>query len=212
MSAPTPTDSNPLAGGSQPVPATPTNPLAGGSTPDNAGQHPLAGEGQIDPGKYRETMRENQALRKRLDALDEAAKQAELDKLGNVERLQKQYEAEVVSRKAAQDRAAQTEAMLLARELGIVYPDVAVAAIKDKLKIAADGSLENAEDLLKAFIEAHPLITAQQAIAPSQAAPQVGLQPANPSRSSQQSSGVPTGFDPNNPPRWSQVPFGQKKS
>jgi len=207
MAAPTPANSNPQAGGSSPDPATTPNTQAGGAPPDNAGQHPQAGEGQISADKVREIQRENQALRKRLDALDEAAKAAELAKLGDVERLQKQYEVEVASRKAAQDRAAQTEAMLLARELGIVYPDVAVAAIRDKLKVAADGSLENAEDLLKAFIAAHPLITAQQTPA-NQPPPQAGVLPANPSRSSQ--AAPSRTFDPANPTRWADIQWKER--
>jgi hypothetical protein len=148
-------------------------------------------------------MRENQALRDREAKAEEATRKAELAKLGDVERLTKQLEIEAASRQAAQARAAQTEAKLIAKELGIVYPDIAVAAIKDQLKIAADGSLENAEDLLKAFIAAHPLMAAQQAITPSQAAPQVGIQPANPSRSSQ--AVQPRTFDPANPTRWADV-------
>lgn len=212
MSVPTTPGSNPQAGASQTDPA-PANPQAGGPTPSPEGQHPQAGEGQIDPGKYRETMRENQALRKRLADLDEAKRQEELQKLGDVERLQKQLEAEAASRQAAQDRAARTEAMLLAKTLGIVYPDIAVSAIfanKDALKIAKDGTVENAEELLKAFIDAHPLMTAQQTPPAPQPAPQVGLQPANPSRSSQQTAGKP--FDPKNPTRWADVPWKGRQS
>lgn len=200
-----PAPSNPPVGGTAPEPA-PTNPPVGGSTPSPAAPNPQAGGEPISQDRIREIMRENQQLRAREKAAEEAKQAADLAKLGDVERLTKQLEIEAASREAAQARAAQTEAKLLAKDLGIVYPDIAVAAIKDQLKIGKDGSLENAEDLLKAFITAHPLMAAQQTPPTTQAAPQVGVQPANPSRSSQQSQGVQPGFDPAHPPSWRDVP------
>lgn len=210
MTAPIQPASNPQAGATQTDPA-PSNPQAGGTTPSPDGQHPPVGEGQISADRVREIQRENQALRKRIEAEEEAKRQADLAKLGDVERLQKQLDDAAKSTKAAQDRAAQAEAMLIAKNLGIIYPDVAIAAIKDQLKVSKDGALENAEDLLKAFMESHPLIAAQgqPPSSPASQPQQVGIQPANPSRSAQTQT-VTTGFDPAHPPSWRDVPFGKR--
>ena len=202
MTVPTSAGSNPPEGASQTDPA-PSNPQAGATAPSADGQHPQAGEGQIDPGKIREIQRENQALRKRLAEIDEAARQAELAKLGETEKakaeaakhqqslleLQQKHQALLV-RSAIRDSA-------IAEKFR--HPEDAYLHIMNsgELEFDEDGNPKNVDALVKKLANARADLLDTQTPAP-QPAPQPGLTPANPSRSSQ--NALPP-FDPKNPPR-----------
>lgn len=180
-------DSNPQAGGSQPDPATPPNPQAGGAASDNAGQHPQAGEGQISADRFREVQREAQALRKRLAEIDEATRQAELAKLGDLERAKaeaaKHQQAALEYQQKYQELAVRSAIKDKAVGMGFHDPDDACRFLlaSGDLDYDEDGQPKNAEKLLKALSENKPYLL--KTAAPQQ--PQAGVFPANPSRSGQ---------------------------
>ena len=170
---------------SAPQPNPAANPPAGGPQPNNLDPNPPAGGDQIDSGKYRETMRENQKLRQRLAEIDEQAKAKELAKLGKMDQLQKQLETQQAEMKATQERYAASEVKLLAKELRIRNPEHAYKLIRDELKLGKDGTPENAKDLLEALIKGDPYLVESSAPEPQPqprpAQPNPGA--TNPSRS-----------------------------
>lgn len=128
------------------------------------------------------------AERARLSDLEKAQKDAAKHQQTAAE-LQQKYQALAV-RMSIRDQAS---------GLNFYDPEDAFRFLlaSGELEYDDEGLPKNAEKLLKSLAENKPYLIKQQATPPTPA-PQVGLTPANPSRSSQ--SALPP-FDPKNPPR-----------
>src|SRR5262249_55574774 len=122
---------------------------------------PQAGEGEIAQDVAREIKRENAALRKRLKEIDDAAAAADLAKLGDVEKANRQLQAVQKQADAYRAKLAGMAVQIEAQKLGIVDPEVAATLISGKLEFDADGTPTNAADLLKDLAKAKPYLVSQ---------------------------------------------------
>jgi hypothetical protein len=104
--------------------------------------------------------RENQSLRARLKAVDDAKAAEEAAKLSEHEKTQKALTDATEQIKTLKSRIAQQAAQLEAAKLGIVDPEVAATLIQSKLELDDDGAPTNAGDLLAALLKEKPYLKA----------------------------------------------------
>jgi hypothetical protein len=230
-------DSNPLTGGSS-ANTPPTNPLTGGSAPQNpappnvgqpagnTGSNPPAG-GSSEPGTPQavppevaaEWKRENAALRKRLEALEQEKKAGEDAKLTADERKDKQL-AELQRKDYDNSLERQTwllekEIVSRAQQLRLNSVDATVTLLRaqygDQLDYDERGKPVNAEAMLARLIEKNPWLQAPEQ-APSQQQPnsgRVGSAPRTPT--GQYAPKPPESVPPDKWPTLSDIQWSQPR-
>lgn len=142
----------------------------------------------------RKQLRDAQA---KLAEYEKAQQDAELAKLGDLEKVSKQLEQ--VSAQAATYKAtiASLVAQLEASKLGIVDPEVAATLIQSKLELGDDGRPTNAGDLLSALLKEKPYLKAADTT--QQQPPRAGMTATNAGRGA--GTQQPEKVDWKNPPR-----------
>ena len=129
--------------------STPTTQAVGGKTPEDYER------------MVAELRRENASYRTRQKAIEDAQAAADLAKLGDLEKAQKQaadaqkqietYKQELVNSRVRE--AAITK--------GIIDPEIAALALKDKLEYGDDGMPTNLEKALDDLVKAKPYLLTQ---------------------------------------------------
>lgn len=154
----------------------PNTPQAQAATPE-----PQAGDGHdesLSLEEARKLRREAANLRKRLQAYEEAEKQAQEAKLSEIEKLQKQH-ADMQARHETQSRAAQEriiryEIKLAAHSAHVIDPDAVVKLLDwSELEFDDDGLPTNVDKLVARLLESKPYLVgnSQNSQAASTAAP-----------------------------------------
>ncbi len=177
MSAPT-QGSNPAPGGEMPPaqggampPTPPANGVMPSSDPANQGQPPNPRQGWTTE-QYEDALRKarEEAIqhRKKLDEIEAARTSAERAKMDEASRAKAELEdakkqLETI-RAHARDNALEAAVALKARELGIVYPDLAKLAIASSVQFGDDDKPQNVDELLRAFVQTHPNLTSASAV------------------------------------------------
>lgn len=186
--------------------STSGSPQAGASTTD--GQAPVSQP--TDHEKIIEQLRkENAAHRKKLEAFEQAQKDADLAKLGETEKLQKQH-GDLQSKYAElearyQERVIKSEFQVQAAALGIVHPERVYRLVDtSELEFDDDGLPKNAKALIENLLKEMPELTGTKQEPPAQQQqPKPPTVPAmNPGRSSIQQPGQGT---PGRIPSWNEV-------
>lgn len=177
--------SNPSPGGNGATPPTNNPPVTGtpapGATPTPASQPNTPTLSHDDALKrlaelestLAATRQESIKHRKALDAHEEAAKQAELQKLGDLERTQKQL-ADLQSQHATytrtmQERMVRYEIQIQAAKQGIIDPDAAAKLLDwTEIEYDEDGTPKNTDKLLAKLLKEKPYLASQQQSNPQQ--------------------------------------------
>jgi len=148
---------------------------------------PQAGESPEDYKRMiAELRKENASHRTKLKTFEEAQAAAELAKLGDLEKAQKQAEQAQKQLETYKQELVNAQVKLAAKDKGIIDPDIAALALKDKLEYGDDGMPSNLEKALDDLIKAKPYLLAQaQSAAQTASTQRAPTTPANnPGRSS----------------------------
>ncbi len=174
MSVPLPQGANPSDAGQGPG-------APGGQVPppsDAQGQVPASdqtgtqNQSNLTPEQMQaiiRQLRDNEAKHRQEKAAWEAAKrEAELAQMSAAERAKAEaedYKKQLETIRAnARDNALEAAVALKARELGIVYPDLAKLAIAAQVSYGDNDKPQNVDELLRAFIQSHPNVTSASAV------------------------------------------------
>jgi len=163
----------------------PTTSAAPAATPVTApalaaNPEPLAGDGTetISLEEARKLRSEAVNLRKRLKAFEDAEETKRLATLDDVERSKAEVAKAEKRAAEAEQRTQQVQQRVILAEIkmaalakGIIDPDLAALAIKDKLEIGDDGMPTNLDKAFEALIKAHPIFAPQAAEPPVLATP-----------------------------------------
>lgn len=172
---------------------TPTEPTAGTSTSttadtSTAGEPSLTLEQALDAlKKARGDAAKNRVDGKRLAELEEAQRKADLAKLDDRQRLEKEL-ADLQTKhadiqRASQERIIRAEVRAHAASVG-VPPELASRLLDySEIKFDDDGEPQNIGDLLKALIKQYPQLAVSGGAAAKPQPTSVGNNPANPPRS-----------------------------
>ena len=144
---------------------------------------PPAGDGHetISLDEARKLRRENQTLRQRQKAIDDAEEAKRLAVLSDVDKATKRATEAEQRVQQYQQRAILAEVKMAALAKGIIDPDLAALAIKDTLEFGDDGMPTNLEKTLDALIKSKPYL------APKPAEPAAPEPPATPAPTAQPS-------------------------
>ena len=168
-----------------------------GTTPQ---PEPQAGDGtneQLSLDEARKLRKENQTLRQRQKAIDDAEEAARVAALSELDKSNKRAQDAEAKIKDMQDKLVQAQVKLAAKDKGIIDPDLAALALQSSLEFDEDGMPSNLDKALADLIKNKPYLvpasTAQAPISSAQTAhvPNAPAIPAmNPGRTNIQS---PTG-------------------
>lgn len=203
------TPATPPAGDAAPI-QTPAQ-AATSTTPE-----PQAGDGQetISLEEARKLRKEAQSLRQRLKGFEDAEEQAKLAALSDVDKATKRANDAEQRIKQYQERLVLAEVKMAAQAKGIIDPDLAALAIRDKLEFGDDGMPSNLEKTLDALIKNKPYLVPKLAEPPAPSEPPVtpatsaavppapALPAMNPGRTTIQPPGTAT---PGKIPSWGEV-------
>lgn len=154
------------SGGTDPGQAPQANNGGSPSTTPTSGQAPTGNPSsqQLTAADYdriiAELRKENATHRTKLKQIEDAQAAADLAKLGDLEKAQKQLAAAEAANAAYKQRVATYAVQLEAQKLGIVDPELAALAIAGQLEFDENGSPKNADKLLKELILAKPYLVA----------------------------------------------------
>ena len=200
------TTETPSADGGQ----APTSGTGQAPTSTTDGQAPVSQTQPTDHEKIIEQLRkENAAARKRLDAFEQAQKEADLAKLSETEKLTAQH-SELQAKHAElerryQERVISAEVQLQAANLGIRHPEKVFRLIDTaELEFDDDGAPKNAKALVEKLLKEMPELGPEPKAEPNaQNANRAPAVPAmNPGRSSIQQPGQGT---PGRVPGWHEL-------
>lgn len=181
-----------------------------GATSTTDGQAPVSQTQPTDHEKIIEQLRkENAAARKRLDAFEQAQKEADLAKLSETEKLTAQH-SELQAKHAElerryQERVISSEVQVQASALGIVHPEKVYRLIDtSELEFDDDGMPTNAKALIEKLLKEMPELAGEKQQSPAQQQQQKppAVPAMNPGRSSIQQPGQGT---PGRIPGWHEV-------
>lgn len=203
--APNPQTATPQAGQATPTSQTTNQPASASGANGNTGKSAEDYERMVS-----ELRKENAQHRTELKKFQDAQAAADLAKLGDLERANKQLETVTKQAETFKARIADMAVQLAAGKLGIRDPEVAATLIREKLEIGDDGAPTNADELLKDLLKAKPYLKAeeqqqqQQQPKPNTGATNAGRgTPANPA------SGQTTVKSPDQMARFGRAPIFQ---
>jgi hypothetical protein len=163
-----------------------TSGLPQAGTPATDGQAPVSHTATTtatidDSAKLIDRLRkENAEARKRLSAYEEAEKQAQEAqriadeaKLSEIERIKKQHADAEARIKQQQQQLVMAQVKLLAKDKGIINPELIAPVVERKLEYDKDGEPTNLEQVLDDLIKGNPYLVKQPepAVPPAQTAP-----------------------------------------
>lgn len=163
---------------------------------------------------HKNTAGELKRHRERLDKIDQAEEQAKIAALSDVEKATKRATDAEQRAQQLQTQLVHAEVKMAAQAKGIIDPDLAALAIKDKLEYGDDGMPSNLDKVLDALVKSKPFLVPKAAEPPAPSEPPVtpatsaavaptpALPAMNPGRTSIQSPGA---AQPGKIPSWDQV-------
>ena len=164
--------------GKLPTDPTPPTPEAPAPQADDKVENPAAKKYAEEAAAARKTVRELEAKLAEYTKAEETRKLAELT---DTQRAQAEADTHKTRAEALAAKLLERDIADAANKAGITAPDLAALAIAPNVKLDAHGVPTNLDELMKAFVEAHP-----QLIAPT---PGSNQGRANPGRDSGQPAG-----------------------
>lgn len=170
-----PSGANPSDPGQVPgapgVQVTPPSPPANGQVP-SSNDTAAPSQQELTPEQLRDALRKARddaaSYRIKAEKYEQdrlAAERAQMSaaERANAELADAKKQLETI-RANARDNALEAAVALKARELGIVYPDLAKLAIAAQVAYGDNDKPQNVDELLRAFIQSHPNMTSASAV------------------------------------------------